>query len=42
MTKDIDMSRQYQSQGNKTRLIQGKSGETKNDGNNEDEEGDGE
>lgn len=41
MTKDVDISRQSQSQGNKTGLIQGQSGETENDGNNEDE-GDGE
>ena len=42
MTKGVDMSRLNQSQGNETGLIQSQSGETKNDGNNEDEEGDGE
>jgi hypothetical protein len=38
MTRGGDMSGQNQSQGNETGLIQGQSGEAKNDGNNEEEE----
>lgn len=40
MTKGGDMSGQNQSQGNETELIQGQSGDAKNDGNNDEEEGD--
>ena len=42
MTQGGDMGDMNQSQGNETGMIQGQSNEAKNDGNNEEEEGDDE